>query len=63
MDKDQVKGAADQAKGVVKEVVGKTIGDKKMQAKGTVEKLTGNLESAVGDAKETIGAVIYKSSK
>jgi uncharacterized protein YjbJ (UPF0337 family) len=63
MDKDQVKGAADQAKGVVKEVVGKTIGDKKMQAEGTVEKLTGSLERAVGDAKETIGAVIHKSSK
>jgi len=63
MDKDQIKGAVDQAKGTVKEVVGKSIGDKKMQAEGTVEKLTGNLERAVGDAKETIGAVIHKSSK
>lgn len=29
MDKDQIKGAVDQAKGTVKEAVGKTIGDKK----------------------------------
>ena len=63
MNKDQIKGAADQATGAVKEAVGKTIGDKKMQAEGTVDKLTGKLESAVGGAKETIGDVINKATK
>jgi len=63
MNKDQIKGAADEAKGAVKEVVGKTVGDKKMQAEGTVDKLTGKLESAVGGAKETIGDVINKATK
>jgi len=63
MNKDQIKGSADQAKGAVKEVVGKTVGDKKMQAEGTVEKLTGKLERAVGGAKETIGDAINKARK
>ena len=50
MDNDRIKGTADQAKGTVKEVVGKAIGDQKMQAEGTVTKLTGKVESAVGGA-------------
>ena len=63
MNKDQIKGSPDQAKGAVKEVVGKAVGDKKMQAEGTVEKLTGKLERAVGGAKETIGDAINKARK
>lgn len=63
MNKDQIKGAADQATGAVKEAVGKAIGDKKMQADGTVDKVTGKLESAVGGAKQTIGDAINKANK
>ena len=32
MDKDRIKGAADQAKGAVKDAVGKVTGDTKTQA-------------------------------
>jgi uncharacterized protein YjbJ (UPF0337 family) len=32
VDKEHVKGAADKAKGVVKDAVGKMTGDKQMQA-------------------------------
>jgi len=63
VDKDQIRGAADQAKGAVKESVGKTIGDKQMQAEGTVDKLKGKLESAAGDAKETLRDVVNKATK
>lgn len=63
MNKDQVKGAVDQAKGTMKEAVGKTIGDKKMQAEGTADKLAGKVESAVGGAKETLRDVINKATK
>ena len=34
MDKDRIKGSAEQAKGAVKEVVGKLLGDKKLQTEG-----------------------------
>ena len=63
MDKDRIKGAADQAKGAVKEVVGKVTGDQKMQAEGTINKLTGKVESAVGGAKDTLRDTANKATK
>ena len=54
MDKDRIKGAADQAKGAVKETVGKAIGDTKLQTEGKADKLTGKVESAVGGAKDAV---------
>ena len=63
MDKDQIKGAVDQAKGTLKEAAGKTIGDKKMETEGVVDKLTGKVESAVGGAKETLRDVVNRATK
>jgi len=63
MDKDQIRGAVDQAKGTVKEAAGKTIGNKKMEDEGVVDKLTGKVESAVGDAKETLRDAVNKATK
>jgi uncharacterized protein YjbJ (UPF0337 family) len=54
MDKDKIKGAADQAKGAVKVGVGKAIGDTKLQGKGHLDKAKGKIESAVGNAKDKI---------
>ena len=63
MNKDNIMGAADQAKGAVKEAVGKAIGDQKMQAEGTITKLTGKVESAVGGAKDTLRDTVNKATK
>jgi uncharacterized protein YjbJ (UPF0337 family) len=52
MDKDRVEGAAHQAKGSVKETVGKVTGDKKTQAEGTAEKGAGKVQNAVGGIKD-----------
>lgn len=38
MNKDQIKGQAKQAKGEVKELAGKLVGDKTMETKGMVQK-------------------------
>ena len=54
MDKDRINGAADQAKGAVKETVGKAIGDTKLQSEGTGDKLKGKVESAIGGAKDAV---------
>jgi uncharacterized protein YjbJ (UPF0337 family) len=54
MDKDRIKGAADQAKGAVKDAVGKATGDTKLQSEGKADKLKGKVESAVGDAKDAV---------
>jgi uncharacterized protein YjbJ (UPF0337 family) len=54
MDKDRIHGAADQAKGAVKDAAGKLTGDTKLQAEGKADKIKGKVESAVGGAKDAI---------
>lgn len=54
MDKEHVKGAADKAKGAVKEVAGKLTGDKKPQTVGEVDKLKGDVHNAVGAVKDSL---------
>lgn len=54
MDKDRIAGAANQAKGAVKETVGNVVGDQKLQAEGTADKAAGKVQSAVGGAKDAV---------
>ena len=54
MDKEHVKGAADKAKGAVKDAVGGLTGDAKLQAEGKVDKAKGAVRSAVGDVKDAV---------
>jgi uncharacterized protein YjbJ (UPF0337 family) len=60
MDKDRVAGAANQAKGAVKEGVGNLTGDAKMQAEGKADKATGKVQSAIGGAKDTVRDALDK---
>ncbi len=52
MDKEHVKGAADKAKGAVKDAAGKMTGDKEMQAEGKIDKAKGAAHQAAGDVKD-----------
>ncbi len=54
MDKDRVSGAGHQAKGAVKEAVGKVTGDSKMKAEGKTEKAAGKVQNAAGQAKDAV---------
>ena len=54
MDKDRIKGMADQAKGSAKETAGKILGDAKLKGEGKAEKLKGKVENAVGGAKDAL---------
>jgi uncharacterized protein YjbJ (UPF0337 family) len=54
MDKDRIKGAADQAKGAMKDAAGKVMGDSKLQTEGKLDKLKGKTESVIGGAKDSI---------
>ena len=58
MDKEHVKGAADKAKGAVKDAVGGLTGDDKLQAEGKLDKAKGAVRTAVGDVKDA-----WKNSK
>ena len=54
MNKDQVVGTAKEAKGAIKEAVGKAIGNSRLTIKGQAEKVDGRLQNAVGGAKNLI---------
>lgn len=54
MDKDRVKGVADQAKGSIKSTAGKLLGDEKLKAEGAADKAKGKVESAVGGLKDAV---------
>jgi uncharacterized protein YjbJ (UPF0337 family) len=60
MHKDQVEGAGKQARGVVKDAVGKATGDRKLQADGALDKAEGRVQSEVGKAKETVRDALKK---
>ena len=51
MDKDRIAGTAKQARGSVKEAIGKITGDGKTQAEGSAEK-AGQVQNAVGGVKD-----------
>ena len=54
MDKDRIKGSAGQAKGAVKQAVGKITGDAKLQAEGRADKAAGKVRNAVGGLKDSL---------
>jgi uncharacterized protein YjbJ (UPF0337 family) len=58
INKDQVKGRAEEAKGKVKEVVGKAVGNKELELKGNVQKNVGAVQASVGDAKSDLAHAI-----
>jgi uncharacterized protein YjbJ (UPF0337 family) len=54
VDKDRIKGAAEQAKGKVKEVAGKIAGDSKLESEGKVDQVAGKIQNAIGGIKDTL---------
>jgi uncharacterized protein YjbJ (UPF0337 family) len=61
MNKDQVKGRVEQAKGSVKETAGKAVGNTKLQSEGTVDKAVGKAQASYGDVKEKVKDAIDKA--
>jgi uncharacterized protein YjbJ (UPF0337 family) len=54
MDKDRIKGSAEQATGKVKEVAGKLTGDAKLEGEGKADKAAGKIRNAVGGIKDAL---------
>jgi uncharacterized protein YjbJ (UPF0337 family) len=55
---DKITGLANEAKGNIKQDVGKIIGNPKLEAEGIVQKHVGEAQHAVGKAKDAIKKVI-----
>jgi uncharacterized protein YjbJ (UPF0337 family) len=54
MNKDRIAGAVKEAKGSVKETIGKALGDAKMQSEGKAEKVVGKVQNAIGGLKDAL---------
>ena len=54
MNKDQVNGRAETAKGNVKEAAGKAVGDSKLQTEGVADQVKGKVQNTVGGLKDAM---------
>ena len=54
MDKERIKGMAEQGKGSIKETAGKAMGDEKLTTEGKLDRAEGKIRNAVGGMKDKI---------
>jgi len=54
INKDQVKGRVEEAKGTIKEVTGKLVRDKTLEAEGNIQKNLGKVRAKVGDVEQDV---------
>ena len=52
MHKDEIKGAAKDAKGAIKEAAGKATGNERLQAEGAADRVAGKVQKGVGNLKD-----------
>lgn len=60
MNRDQVKGGLEKAKGNVKETVGKATGNQRMESEGKADQVSGAVQKKVGDVKDAVDKVTKK---
>jgi len=54
MNKDQIKGRVEEAKGKVKEVTGNILDDEELELEGNIQKNIGKAKAGFGDLKEDL---------
>ena len=54
VDKDRIKGSAEQAKGKIKEIAGKATGDAKLESEGKGDQVKGKVQNIVGGIKDAL---------
>ena len=54
MNKDQVKGRVNEAKGTIKEVAGKLVGNETLEVKGKYQRVLGEARAKFGDVKKDL---------
>jgi uncharacterized protein YjbJ (UPF0337 family) len=57
-NRDEVEGKLDQAKGSVKETVGRTFNDRDLEAEGGADRAGGKVQEGWGTAKRKVGEAI-----
>jgi len=60
MDKDRIAGVVKQINGTIKETIGKAAGDSKLETEGKADKISGEVQNAVGGIKDAVRDAIKK---
>ena len=55
---DEMEGKYEQAKGSIKEGLGRLTGDEDLQAEGSADKIKGDVQEGWGSAKRNVGEAI-----
>lgn len=58
MDKERIKGAAQEVSGSIKKAVGKLFGNKKLETEGKIDSATGAIHTAVGEGKDAVKQIV-----
>jgi uncharacterized protein YjbJ (UPF0337 family) len=57
-NKDEVEGKFDQAKGGVKETIGRVTNDRDLETEGQADRAGGNIQEGFGTAKRKVGEAV-----
>lgn len=58
--KDRISGTIDEAKGKVKETVGRETGNEDLQNEGLLDQASGSVKKGVADAKDAVDGLVKK---
>lgn len=57
-NRDELEGKFDQAKGGVKEGVGRALNDRDLESEGKADRASGNVQEGFGTAKRKVGEAV-----
>jgi uncharacterized protein YjbJ (UPF0337 family) len=63
MNKDELKGKVEKAKGYVKEEVGEAIGDREMEERGREQRNLGKAQEKFGEARRKVGDAVKEAGE
>jgi uncharacterized protein YjbJ (UPF0337 family) len=63
MNKDQIQGRVEEAKGAVKQAAGHVTGKPDLEDRGTIEKGAGKVQKTYGDVKERVKDEVKDAQK
>ena len=58
MNKDEIRGKAEEIKGKVKQGVGEATGDQQLHDEGVADELKGNVQQTFGKGKRKVGEAL-----
>ena len=60
MDKNRIDGSIREAKGAVKQAIGKAVGDAKLESDGKAELAAGKVQNAIGGLNDAVKDAVKK---